>query len=399
MSEIFNFIDKKLISIKLPKGGQVMYRDKKEQGLVLRVSYAGSKSFYLYKYYDGKPRLINIGKFPRMSISEARTSVRDLKSKIEKYGYQGTSNSNKPVKTFTFEEILNQYIDQHIRINSNNPDKSIKTIMVEMKNAKTLYTKNVSTITTEDILEIFRAISTKAPIQANRVVVKLKAIFNWAIKCKYIPVNPTDGIVRNKETSRDRYITTQERDRFFKALYELENELMRDIFLMSLLTGARKGNIVSMRWDKICFETKTWSIPANSKIHKQGSKNGKSNHVYLNDETLKILANRKEKSTSECVFPSESSKSGHIEEPRKAWKKLCKNAGLEDLRIHDLRHTHASWLAINGVSLPIIAKRLGHKSLQSTNRYAHLSDDSVREAVDNTFNKIITNTKGKENNE
>ena len=200
--------------------------------------------------------------------------------------------------------------------------------------------------------------------------------------------------------SSQRYITTQERDGFFKAVYELKNESMRDIFLLSLFTGARKGNIISMRWDKICFENNTWSIPGKSNIKKQGAKNGNSNHVYLNDETIKILTNRKAKSTSEWVFPSDNnSKSGHVEEPRKAWVELCKNAGLEDLRIHDLRHTHASWMAINGVSLPIIAKRLGHQSLQSTARYAHLNDATVKEAVNDTFNKIIIKPKDKDKDE
>ncbi len=147
----------------------------------------------------------------------------------------------------------------------------------------------------------------------------------------------------------------EEKDRFFQALTELKNQSMKDIFLLALLTGARRGNIVSMRWDKISFDTKTWSIPSKSKIRSQGSKNGKSILVHLNENALEILCKRKEESNSEWVFPSEdNSKSGHIEEPRKAWVELCKKASLKDIRIHDLRHTHASWMAINGISLPII---------------------------------------------
>ena len=399
MSEIFNFIDKKLISIKPPKKGQVMYRDKKEQGLILRVSYAGSKTFSLYKRINDKPRMIKIGKFPKTSIAEARIVVRDLKSKIEKGEFQeedkiATSNE------LTFKELVDEYINRHIETNSKNPTDAIEDFMWSIKNANHLYSTKLSIVSKNDILNIFNTVSSRAPTQANRVIAYIKAVFNKGIKWEYTNHNPALNIEKNRETARDRYITTHEKDKFFKALYELKNESMRDIFLLSLFTGARSGNIVSMRWDKICFENNTWSIPSASKIKKQGSKNGNSITVHFNEHSREILANRKEKSTSEWVFPSDhDSKSGHIEEPRKAWVELCKNAGLEDLRIHDLRHTHASWLVINGASLPVVSKALGHQSLQSTARYAHLNDSTVKEAVNDTFNKITIKPKDNDKDE
>ena len=387
MSEIFNFIDKKLIDISPPEEGQVMYRDQKEQGLVLRVSYGGKKVFYLYKRFDGRPRLIKIGNFPKISIAEARIAVRDLKNQIEQGKYKATEKNN--IHELTFKQLLDQYVDQNIKINSPDVERSVKEILSEMKNVTAIYEKKLSTISKEDILAIFNKITTRAPIRANRVIERLTAIFNKAITWELLKNNPAQDIKKNRETARDRYITIEEKDRFFEALAELNNQSMRDIFLLSLFTGARKGNIISMRWDKISFETKTWSIPAKSKIRSQGSKNGKPMLIHLNQNSIEILLKRKAESNSEWVFPSENnSKSGHIEEPRKAWIELCKKAGLNDIRIHDLRHTHASWMAINGVSLPIIGKALGHKSLQSTARYAHLNDDSVREAVNGTFNEI-----------
>lgn len=391
MSEIFNFVDKRLIDIKPPTKGQVMYRDEKEKGLVLRVSYGGKKVFYLYKRFDGRPRLIKIGNFPKISITDARIAVRNLKTKIEKGEYNTKVNSTQ--KELTFKQLLNKYLDQHIKINSLNPERSIKTILTEMKNVTQIYNKLISSISKQDILDIFNKITVRAPIQANRVIVKLTAIFNKGIEWGILDQNPAQDINKNKEIPRDRYITIEEKDRFFHALTELKNQTMKDIFLLSLFTGARKGNIVSMRWDKISFENKTWSIPAKSNIRSQGSKNGKSILVHLNQNSIDILLKRKENSQSEWVFSSKNnSKSGHVEEPRKAWMELCKKANLKDIRIHDLRHTHASWMAIKGVSLPIIGKALGHRSLQSTARYAHLNDDSVKEAVNGTFNDIKINS-------
>ena len=82
------------------------------------------------------------------------------------------------------------------------------------------------------------------------------------------------------------------------------------------------------------------------------------------------------------MFPSKSSKSGHFQEPRKGWQRILKRSGLKDLRIHDLRRTCGSWLALNGASQYIIAKQLGHKSPQSTAIYARLSLDPVRESLE-----------------
>lgn len=389
MSEVFNFVDKKLVSIMPPKNGQVMYRDKKEKGLVLRASYAGSKSFYLYKYFDGRPRLIKIGNFPRVSIADARIAARELKNKIESGQYQDISKHPR-TNQLTFKELVDEYITQHVEINSNNPQKSKKDVLKRVKNASHLFDKTLSVISKKDMQAVFDSIVSRGShIEANRVIAYLSPIFNRAVAKGYIDCNPTQNIKKNKERRRDRYITIEEKDRFFKALYELENETMRDIFLLALFTGARKGNIVSMRWDKISFENKTWTIPAKSNINKQGSKNGMPLVIHLNEESMTILSDRKKASSSKWVFPSDSSKSGHIEEPRKAWNTLLKKAKIEDLRIHDLRHTHASWMAINGVSLPIIGKALGHRSIQSTARYSHLNDDSVREAVNNTFNGVM----------
>ena len=140
-----------------------------------------------------------------------------------------------------------------------------------------------------------------------------------------------------------------------------------------------------MRWDKISFESKTWSIPSKSSIPLQGSKNGTPVLISLHDPSVKILTRRKENSNSEWVFPSSNSKSGHIEGVDSAWRKLCKSCNMKDLKIHDLRHTLASWMAIKGENLGVISKVLGHKRIASTMRYAHLNLDSLKSAIERTL--------------
>jgi len=369
MSEIFNFIDKKLISIKPPKKGQVMYRDKKEQGLILRVSYAGSKTFSLYKRINDKPRMIKIGKFPKTSIAEARIAARDLKSKIEKGEFLDLEKSNS--EELTFIQLFNKYIDDYAKINT----KSWKFIiqMVDKK-ANHLYDKKISSINKNDILGIFQIESSNGKYPANRIVQALKAVFNKAIEWDLLEKNPTNGIKKHKEISRDRYITLEEKEQFLKAVEEEEDQQTKDFVLLALYTGARKGNILSMSWDNIDFGNKTWYIP--------DTKNGDPQNAVLTEDAIVILERRKLDAKNSWVFPSNTSKSGHFQEPRKGFARIIKRAGLKNLRIHDLRRTCGSWMAINGASLSIVGKALNHKDPKSTAIYSRLCQDPVREYME-----------------
>ena len=128
-----------------------------------------------------------------------------------------------------------------------------------------------------------------------------------------------------------------------------------------------------MRWQDISFERAVWYI--------ENTKNSDSISIHLGEEALKILQKRFENRYSTWVFPSRTSASGHIEEPRKAWMRLLKHADIKDLRIHDLRRTLGSWQAATGANSYIIGKSLGHKTQQATAIYARLNLDPVRESV------------------
>jgi integrase len=158
---------------------------------------------------------------------------------------------------------------------------------------------------------------------------------------------------------------------FFKALSESTNEIMRDFFLLALLTGARRANVSAMRWADIDLAAGVWRIAK--------TKNGTPQTVTLSPEAVTVLESRKE-GGGEFVFPGEG-KTKHIVEPKKAWATLLKAAGIENLRIHDLRRTLGSWQARTGASLPIIGKSLNHKTHQATAIYARLDLDPVRQSV------------------
>jgi integrase len=167
---------------------------------------------------------------------------------------------------------------------------------------------------------------------------------------------------------------------FFTALAEEPNGTLRDYFLISLLTGARRSNVQEMQWKQINFERAEWRIPT--------TKNGEPQTVTLSAEALEILRNRKTDDAGVWVFPS-TGVTGHIVEPKKAWKRILERAGIDDLRIHDLRRTLGSWQAKTGASLAIVGKSLNHKSPSTTAIYARLDLDPVRESVDRATGAIL----------
>jgi integrase len=151
--------------------------------------------------------------------------------------------------------------------------------------------------------------------------------------------------------------------------------------MMSLLAGARKSNTLAMRWDEISFHGATWRIAL--------TKNDDPQIVHLSPQAMEILKERKLHSLSPWVFPGGGA-SGHLADPKKAWMRILKEAGIADLRIHDLRRTLGSWQAATGANSYIIGKSLGHRSQQSTAVYARLNLDPVRDSVNKATDAMLS---------
>nr|WP_253308247.1 site-specific integrase [Rickettsia endosymbiont of Ceutorhynchus assimilis] len=388
---VFNFTHNELMKIKPPKKGREKYNDPKEQGLVLIVSYGGSKVFYYGKKIDGDYKLLRIGHFPEVSIADARKKATEFKALIA----QGinpvkkvVASSNDIPTEMNFKELFDKYINDYAK----QCNKTWKNDLVVIeRHAKHLYDRGISTIQREDIQKIFNGcIKPNATnlrtgkIAANRCLSKLKAIFNMAIKWELLEKNPAIGIIKFKENSRDRYLTSEEKPVFFEIVEQEATPLMKDYVHISLYTGARKSNVLSMEWPEINLTDKTWYIPA----HK--SKNGEAQLLPLTDEAVEILYRRKQENKSKWVFPSpRKSKSGHFQEPKSGWYKIVKKAMLEDFRIHDMRRTMGSWMAREGASQYIIGKALNHKSSDATAVYARINIDPVREFMQKAANSIM----------
>jgi integrase len=245
--------------------------------------------------------------------------------------------------------------------------------------------RKISAIHKVDVIKLHQNIGRdNGHYSANRVIELLRGMFNKAKEWGWAGENPAEKIEAFHEEKRERFMDAEELKEFFEALKQESNPTMRDYVFLALLTGARRRNVQSMRWDEIDWNQATWLIPATK------AKGKAVIRVALSPVALNILESRKLTSTSEWVFPGRG-KSGHLEEPKKAWRRILKQAEITDLRLHDLRRTLGSWQAATGASLPIIGKSLGHEpGSPATAIYARLNLDPVRASVNKATDAMLT---------
>lgn len=367
--ETLNFTKVALERLVLPPAGKrAYYYDEREKGLIVDVRSTGTKSFYLYKKINGKPERIFLGQFPDLSIENARKACAARKGEIAQ-GENPQEERRKIRGESTLGEFFQVYLERHSKPHKKSWQFDEREINKYLSH---WFTRRLSDITRNEIHKLHSKLGVEnGKTQANRVLERIRNMYNKAIEWGWEGENPAFGIKKYKEVSRDRFLNAEELPRFFEAL-EKESELIRDFFQIALFTGARKTNVLMMKWSEIDMHLRTWRIP--------DTKNGEPQVLPLTDDAFEILKRRKKDADNIWVFPG-TGEEGHLVDPKKAWLRIVKRAELDDLRIHDLRRTLGSWLAASGVSLPIIGKTLGHKSSQSTQIYARLNLDPVRESL------------------
>ena len=203
-------------------------------------------------------------------------------------------------------------------------------------------------------------------------------MFNLAEEWEYrdANTNPTQHIRKYKETPRERFLTQDEMTTLERTLSDAEDNYLVSPSVIHalrvlLMTGARLQEVLTMKWEYVDFE--------NGKIHLPDSKSGKKT-IWLSDRAKDYIDAIPHKRGNPYVFPGQR-KGSRLINIQKPWRKLRAIAGLDNVRIHDLRHTYASLAVSQNLSLPIVGKLLGHKSTKSTERYAHLYDEVMKDAA------------------
>ncbi|MDG1074057.1 MAG: tyrosine-type recombinase/integrase [Methylophilaceae bacterium] len=430
MANRFRFTKTSLEKLPLPAGtSRITYYDQDIGKLALRVTAAGAKSFYIVKRVAGEMVWYKLGTFPEMTVEQARKAA-----EVTLGNFANEDNPavvRRAIKGIpTLNEFFIEYGERH----------GVKKLAWESDQQRfrdylkdSLGARKLNLITREMIGRILTDMDMrgKAGATINNVRALASGIFAKAIEWGYIKDNPVRGIKTRKAIKRDRFMSAHELPRFFKSVAEEPNTTVRDYFLIALLTGARRANVVAMKWTEIDFKEGIWRIAV--------TKNGDPQNVTLSPEALTLLEQRKELNKeaavpSSFVFPGTGA-TGHLVEPKKGWKRIfdrdeitqldllitsaggtllqdtteteddeskadslestltraralavdlgidTDNVRIPDLRIHDLRRTLGSWQAKTGASLAIIGKSLNHKNQSTTAIYARLDLDPVRASV------------------
>jgi integrase len=392
----FTFTKKELEGLGAPAAGQRdYYRDDRVRGLQLTVYSSGRKVFILYRKVSGRPERILIGPFPDLSIEQARGKAQALNGQIANGGNPADQRRKLNAES-TLLEAFTDFLENYKKPKrkSWHEDENQVRRYLDWETSARWKLRKLSDIRRADIEQLHNRVGEdNGPYAANRLLALLRAVFNRAAKNGWEGRNPAAGITKFPETERERFLEADEMPRFFRALKHKDTPaIFRDYFTLLLLTGARRANLLAMAWDELNLEAAVWKIP--------DTKSGKPVAIALVPEAVEILRRRKRELTSagsektnirvlqthsRWVFPTNGkgrkARSGHLEEPKGAWKKLLERAGLKDVHLHDLRRTLGSWQAAGGTSLPVIGKSLGHLNQSTTAIYARMNLVPVRASV------------------
>lgn len=423
MKKRFTFNRAGLRALALPDRGRLIVYDTALRGLALGVSATGVKSFMVYRKFRGRPLKITLGTFDpdlpetrelsegtdplellgnkaSLNVRMARRLATAVHAKLDS-GVDPTVSVRKARQELTLGELFDAYFanlesrgkksrsqfkwifERYLGDLPDEPKKKHGQKRSKSSGAVNWTRRLLSSVTRAEIQKMrFDLAKQIGPTTSNRVVELLRAMYFFGAKEDlYAGGNPAESLEKFKTTSRDRFLQADELPRFFKALGNESDQNMRDFFELALYTGARRGNLLSMRWDQLNFEAASWRIPE--------TKNGEPMTVPLVAEAIEILKRRVRRAQSvEWVFPGRGQR-GHLAGVGKAWRRILNRAGLGDLRIHDLRRSLGSWMAATGANMVMTQRALGHKTIAASLIYQRLAQDPVRVAMQNATTELI----------
>ncbi|SLN77385.1 tyrosine-type recombinase/integrase [Oceanibacterium hippocampi] len=382
------------------KGYRLTYDDDATTpGFGIRVTATGVRSFILtYRTKTGRQSRATIGRFgpaPLLSVAAARREARDMLAAIRggadpvvdarKARDEATQKRAEERGAKTVADLCDDYVENHL------PDKRPASAeddrrMIRDHIKPHLGNMKARDIRKDDINRLLRKIRDDGkPVRANRVRSLLSTIFNREVG-ESVDHNPVKGAIKNREEGRKRYVTREELPRLLAAIAAHRNKTAGAILRLLLYTGARKGETCAAKWSDFDLDAGLWIKPGST------TKQKTEHRANLPPGAVAML--RGLPRVSEYVFPSPRRPGQPFRELKKPWAEICEAAEIEDLRIHDLRHTVASLLADAGYGLGDIGAILGHASQATTERYRHIFKERERAAAD-SVGSIIDSAAGK----
>lgn len=380
------------------------------RGLGLRVGGNRRPTFFFrYRLPSLGERKLRIGEWPTWGVKAARDHARELRAAVD-LGRDPAAEKQSRIEAAvaaheapTVATLFERFEHEHVSKLSLSTQRDYKGVIAHHILPK-LGKRKVRDIEHGDVEGLCGEVAGKSKAQAARVRAVMGKAYTLAILWKLADSNPCNGVVKERVQPRDRYLTADELPRLLRVLDGLADNpryaQTARLVLFLLATGARRGEAMKMRWADVDLEAGVWVKPS---AH---TKQKRAHRVPLSPAAIGLLqrmretpanlvgdhrryGRRKEAAESRAatmaaspyIFPNAKNPADHMGEPKHAWAFIAKQAGLRDFRMHDLRHSFASFIASAGGSLPLIGALLGHSQAATTARYAHLLDAPLRAAT------------------
>lgn len=376
-------LTKRLIDSIVAKDGDIVVWDDALAGFGVRVKPSGVKSFCIqYRNAQGRSRRLTIGRYGRLTVDQARTLAKEHLGRVDK-GKDPIEIKRQERQAVTMKELAARYLEEHARPKKRPASVARDQRLIERFILPAMGARKIKEVTRADVAALHHKIGQETPIQANRTLAVLSKMMTLAIRWGLKEGdNPCRYVERFKERKRERYLSADELARLGKALNDAEasgaNPGPLNAIRLLVLTGARLGEVLGLRWEWVDFDRSCIRLPES----KTGAK-----VIPLGGPALELLRGLPRQAGNPHVFPGQ--KLGrHLSDINATWRKTRDAAKLKGVRLHDLRHSFASVGAGSGVSLPVIGALLGHSEPATTARYAHLADDPLREAADKIAGQV-----------
>ena len=351
--------------------------DTQMAGLGVRVRPTGSRTFVYHRKTKGGVRKMSFGPVALCKVEEVRRACMEAAT-----GPTGADAACLRKAPLFRDFVAGQWkADRFERCKPSTQRDFDGMLRRELLPA--FGTRRLDRITRRTVIRWFEARSQTAPAYANKTLNLLGQILNHAVACGYAEANPVRGIKRNPGGKLTRFLSREEIVRLHRVLDRYAEGSASEaqqaaIVRLLLLTGCRKSEIVRLRRDEV----------RDDRLELADGKTGPRT-VLLNGPAREIVKRRVAEETGPWLFPSVRDPSRPRCREVSLWYRMRSEAGIEDVRLHDLRHTVASQAAINGVPLPVVARLLGHSNVRMTMRYAHVGDREVEAAAERVGQAIV----------
>ena len=356
-----------------------IFWDSELAGFGVRVHPTGRKVYIVQTRAGGKAaKRVTVGRHGVITPEEARRRAALIVARIK----AGEDPIPEPMAVKladgpTVGELAERYLEKHVAVRCKPKTESMYRLIVAKYILPEFGRRPAMAVGHKEVTEFHHALNTK-PVMANQVVNILSRVYNAAEDRGDIPEasNPCRLVVKNRERKRERFLTDEEFRRLGRVLDEADTckgvsvHAVAAIRLL-LLTGCRKGEILNLRWDQVELEAGELRLPET----KTGPRT-----ISLSPEAAAVLSGIPRRPDNPFVIPGKI-KGKSMRNLNDPWEIICERAGLEDMRLHDCRHSYASRALALGESLPMIGRLLGHTQVETTARYAHLAEDSVKESA------------------